>query len=158
VDFFLLLMLAGAGDELQGIKKGIMEMADAIAITKADGNNLTKAKAARAEYQSALHLFPLSTSGWSPKVTVCSAVEKTGISDIWQTMEEYLQLTKQNGYFLNNRREQNLHWLYEAVRQSLEERFYAHPEVKAKLAEVKEQVMHEQLSAFSAANELLKLA
>jgi LAO/AO transport system kinase len=157
VDFFLLLMLAGAGDELQGIKRGIMEMADAIAITKADGSNAQKAKAARAEYQNALHLYPMAASGWLPKVSVCSAVEQTGLDTIWQTMAEYLTLTQQNGFFDKKRRDQNLQWMYEAIRQGLEDNFYAHQQVKDQLAGIAEQVKEGKKSAFAAAAELLKL-
>ncbi|MDX5482219.1 MAG: methylmalonyl Co-A mutase-associated GTPase MeaB, partial [Hymenobacteraceae bacterium] len=126
VDFFLLLMLAGAGDELQGIKRGIMEMADAIAITKADGSNKDKAKAAKAEYQNALHLYPPAASGWLPKVSMCSALQNSGLDTIWQTIADYLQLTHQNGYFEKKRRDQNLQWMYEAIRQGLEDNFYGH--------------------------------
>jgi LAO/AO transport system kinase len=157
VDFFLLLMLAGAGDELQGIKRGIMEMADAIAITKADGTNAGKAKSARAEYQNALHLYPMSASGWLPKVSTCSALQQTGLDTIWQTITDYLQLTQENGYFEKKRRDQNLQWMYEAIRQGLEENFYAHQQVKQQLATITEQVKHGQKSAFAAAHELLKL-
>lgn len=157
VDFFLLLMLAGAGDELQGIKRGIMEMADAIAITKADGTNTNKAKAARAEYQNALHLYPMSASGWLPKVSTCSALQQTGLDTIWQTITDYLKLTKENGYFERKRRDQNLQWMYEAIRQGLEDNFYAHQQVKEQLPTITEQVKSGQKSAFAAASELLKL-
>ena len=157
VDFFLLLMLAGAGDELQGIKRGIMEMADAIAITKADGENAMKAKAARAEYQNALHLYPVAASGWLPKVLVCSAVAQTGLDTIWQTIADYLTLTQQNGFFEKKRRDQNLQWMYEAIRQGLEDNFYAHQQVKKQLAGIAEQVKEGKKSAFAAAAELLKL-
>jgi LAO/AO transport system kinase len=157
VDFFLLLMLAGAGDELQGIKRGIMEMADAIAITKADGENAMKAKAARAEYQNALHLYPVAASGWLPKVSVCSAVEQTGLDTIWQTMAEYLELTHKNGFFEKKRHDQNLQWMYEAIRQGLEDNFYAHQQVKDQLPDIAEQVKAGKKSAFVAATQLLKL-
>ncbi|MHC2992774.1 protein kinase [Pontibacter sp. HJ8] len=157
VDFFLLLMLAGAGDELQGIKRGIMEMADAIAITKADGSNAMKAKAARAEYQNALHLYPMASSGWLPKVSVCSAVEQSGLDTIWQGIAEYLELTQQNGFFEKKRRDQNLQWMYEAIRQGLEENFYAHQQVKDQLPGIARQVQEGHKSAFAAAAELLKL-
>ncbi|MHA6249731.1 methylmalonyl Co-A mutase-associated GTPase MeaB [Pontibacter sp. CAU 1760] len=157
VDFFLLLMLAGAGDELQGIKRGIMEMADAIAITKADGTNANKAKAARAEYQNALHLYPKAASGWLPQVSTCSALQQTGLGTIWQTITDYLHLTQQNGFFEQKRRDQNLQWLYEAIRQGLEDNFYAHTQVKAQLAGIEAQVKNGQTSAFAAAAELLKL-
>ncbi|GAA4444533.1 methylmalonyl Co-A mutase-associated GTPase MeaB [Pontibacter saemangeumensis] len=157
VDFFLLLMLAGAGDELQGIKRGIMEMADAIAITKADGSNLPKANAARAEYRNALHLYPKAASGWLPQVSTCSALEKTGLDTIWQTIYNYLQLTQSNGFFEQKRRSQNLQWLYEAIRQGLEENFYAHQQVKEQLPAIAAQVKDGQKSAFAAAAQLLKL-
>ncbi|OKL39237.1 methylmalonyl Co-A mutase-associated GTPase MeaB [Pontibacter flavimaris] len=157
VDFFLLLMLAGAGDELQGIKRGIMEMADAIAITKADGENVAKAKGARAEYQSALHLYPLGASGWSPKVSTCSALENTGLDTIWQTISDYLKLTKGNGFFEKKRHDQNLQWMYEAIRQGLEDSFFAQEQVKQQLPDIAQQVKNGQKSAFAAAAELLKL-
>jgi LAO/AO transport system kinase len=157
VDFFLLLMLGGAGDELQGIKRGIMEMADAIAITKADGENAMKAKAARAEYQNALHLYPMAASGWLPKVSICSALEQSGLGTIWQTIAEYLELTHQNGFFEKKRHDQNLQWMYEAIRQGLEDNFYAHQQVKDQLPGIAEQVKAGKKSAFAAATELLKL-
>ncbi|GAB3828409.1 methylmalonyl Co-A mutase-associated GTPase MeaB [Pontibacter rugosus] len=157
VDYFLLLMLAGAGDELQGIKRGIMEMADAIAITKADGSNINKAKSARVEYQNALHLYPLSASGWVPQVSICSALKNNGLDSTWHTIEEYLQLTQSNGYFDQKRRDQNLQWMYEAIRQSLEERFYAAQQVKEQLPGIASAVKEGNKSAFAAAAELLKL-
>ncbi|RDV12985.1 methylmalonyl Co-A mutase-associated GTPase MeaB [Pontibacter diazotrophicus] len=157
VDFFLLLMLAGAGDELQGIKRGIMEMADAIAITKADGTNADKAKMARAEYQNALHLYPKAASGWLPQVSTCSALQQTGLDTIWQTMTDYLQLTHSNGFFEQKRHSQNLQWMYEAIRQGLEEHFYQHQQVKEQLPGIAAQVKEGQKSAFAAASELLGL-
>ncbi|AKD03363.1 methylmalonyl Co-A mutase-associated GTPase MeaB [Pontibacter korlensis] len=157
VDFFLLLMLAGAGDELQGIKRGIMEMADAIAITKADGENVGKANAACAEYQSAMHLYPLAASGWMPKVSICSALQNKGLETIWSTIVNYLELTQGNGYFEQKRRNQNLQWMYEAIRQGLEEHFYAHQQVKQQLPSIAEEVKAGQKSAFAAASELLRL-
>lgn len=157
VDFFLLLMLAGAGDELQGIKRGIMEMADAIAITKADGTNIGKATSAKAEYQSALHLYPLGQSGWLPRVSTCSALQNTGLDDIWQTISDYLELTHDNGFFEKKRRDQNLQWMYEAIRQGLEDNFYGHQQVKEQLLGIADQVKNGQKSAFAAAAELLRL-
>lgn len=156
VDFFLLLMLAGAGDELQGIKRGIMEMADALVITKADGANAAMARAARATYQNALHLMPPTESGWIPPVHLCSAVENTGMDGIAQMIEDYQRLTDANGYFQHKRQEQNLHWLHETIRQELEERFYYHPSVKSRMVTLEEQVSTGQLSAIRAAEELLK--
>mgnify|MGYP000032174458 CR=1 FL=1 len=99
VDFFLLLMLAGAGDELQGIKRGIMEMADAIAITKADGENVRKAEMAKIEYQNALHLFPPTESGWIPKVLTCSSLKREGIDKIWETIDSFINQLKDTNFF-----------------------------------------------------------
>ena len=111
VDFFLLLKISGAGDELQGIKRGIMEMADTIVINKADGDNIAKAKLAKTEFNRALHLFPAKNSGWTPKVTTCSAFEKTGIDNVWQIISEYLELVKGNNYFDEKRQTQNQFWM-----------------------------------------------
>ena len=157
VDFFLLLLLAGAGDELQGIKKGIMEMADGLAITKADGANITKANQARAEYQHALHLFPLPPSGWHPQVALCSALENTGIDAIWHLVQEYLALTKKNDYFTRKRQEQNLHWLHQTIRYALEDRFFSNQEIRKKLPDLEKQVADGQVTPFKAAADLLKL-
>ena len=157
VDFFLLLLLAGAGDELQGIKKGIVEMADCLAVTKADGSNLAKAKQTRAEYQQALHLFPASVSGWQPSVTICSALENTGIDHIWQIMQQYLALTQQNHYFARQRQEQNLHWLHQTIRHALEERFYNNKAVQEKLPLLEKQVAAGAVSPFKAATDILQI-
>ncbi|MCC2546961.1 methylmalonyl Co-A mutase-associated GTPase MeaB [Hymenobacter sp. BT175] len=157
VDFFLLLMLAGAGDELQGIKKGIMEMADAVTITKADGGNEQAARRARREYQNALHLFPLALSGWSPVVTTSSALTGAGVPDVWAVVERYVEQTQASGYFQRRRQEQNLHWLHEAIRAGLEERFYARPAVQQRLETVRARVKAGQQSPFGAAGELLGL-
>ena len=155
VDFFLLLMLAGAGDELQGIKRGIMEMADAIAITKADGNNTQKAELAAIQYSNALHLFPKSTSNWSPKVTLCSAVKGTGIDVIWQTILDYINLTQENQYFYHRRREQAKYWMYETINEALHNHFYHHPSIEHKLPDYEQRVLNDQLSSFTAAKKLL---
>jgi LAO/AO transport system kinase len=157
VDFFLLLMLAGAGDELQGIKRGIMEMADALVITKADGLNATSARAARATYQNALHLMPPTESGWIPPVQMCSAVENTGMAGIAQMIEDYQRLTEANGYFQHKRQEQNLHWLHETIRQELEDRFYQNPSIQTQLSMLEDQVTYGVLSPLNAAETLLKI-
>ena len=157
VDFFLLLLLAGAGDELQGIKKGIMEMADGLAITKADGGNITKAKQARAEYQHALHLFPPAPSGWHPEVVLCSALENTGIDAIWQMILSYLNLTRHNNYFARHRQEQNLNWLHQTIRYALEDRFFSKQEIQEKLPALEKQVANGEVTPFKAANDLLNL-
>lgn len=157
VDFFLLLMLAGAGDELQGIKRGIMEMADAITINKADGNNIERAGLARIQYQNALHLFPATESGWKPKVLTCSAYLKTGISEIWDTIGEYLAMTKASKYFQNRRNEQAKFWMYETINEQLRSNFYHDEKIKILLAESEKKVMREEISSFVAAKKLLDL-
>ena len=157
VDFFLLLMLAGAGDELQGIKKGIMEMADALCITKADQGNEAAARRARREYQNALHLFPPAPSGWFPVVTTSSALTGAGVAEVWETVQTYVQRTQASGYFQQRRQEQNLHWLHETIRQALETRFYAQPRVQQQLPAVEQAVREGRQSAFGAAGELLGL-
>jgi LAO/AO transport system kinase len=155
VDFFLLLMLAGAGDELQGIKRGIMEMADAITINKADGNNIEKAGLARIQYMNALHLFPATESGWKPKVLTCSAYMKTGISEIWGTIDEYLGLVKNNGYFQHRRNEQSKFWMYETINEHLRKNFYQNEQIKSLMEESEEKVLKEEISSFVAAKKLL---
>jgi len=156
VDFFLLLMLAGAGDELQGMKKGIMEMADAIAITKADGDNARRAGLAQAEYQNALHLFPPSGNGWEARVLTCSALDNQGIAPLWQLIEAHCRLMQQNGFFARNRQEQQLRWMHETVQQTLQEHFYNHPSVKSVLDQVEADVKAGKIPATQAALQLLK--
>jgi LAO/AO transport system kinase len=156
VDFFLLLMLAGAGDELQGIKRGIMEMADLIAITKADGANKEKAEGARTEYKNALHLFPPSESGWTPRVLTCSSLEQTGIAEIWQSVEEYVSFTGENGYFSQKRSRQSKFWMYEFIHESLRSHFYANPRMGKKLELLEKRVMEGSISSFHAAMEILE--
>jgi len=155
VDFFLLLMLAGAGDELQGIKRGIMEMADAISITKSDGNNLQKAELAAIQYKNALHLFPRTPSGWSPEVLLCSSVNGFGIDSIWQTILGYVALTQENQYFYQRRREQAKYWMYETINEALHDHFYRHPNIEHKLPDYEKRVLTDQLSSFMAAKKLL---
>jgi LAO/AO transport system kinase len=155
VDFFLLLMLAGAGDELQGIKRGIMEMADAITINKADGNNIEKANMARVQYMNALHLFPTPESGWKPKVLTCSAFHKSGINEIWQTINDYLEHVKKNQYFQNRRNEQSKFWMYETINEKLRNDFYQDEEIKKLMEFSERKVLNEEISSFVAANNLL---
>lgn len=157
VDFFLLLMLAGAGDELQGIKRGIMEMADAITINKADGNNIEKAGLARIQYANALHLFPTPESGCTPKVLTCSAYLKTGISEIWDTIDEYLAHVKNNNYFQFRRNEQSKFWMYETINEQLRNNFYHNEQIKALMEESEKKVLNEEISSFVAAKKLLDL-
>lgn len=157
VDFFLLLMLAGAGDELQGMKKGIMEMADAIVINKADGENKLASQKAKTEYQNALHLFPASDSGWQPQVTTCSAIEKEGLKEIWELIKHFETLTKKNEYFHTNRRKQNLHWMQEVIKYELGNLFLRHPQVISKLPDLEKKVLEGELPALNAAKELLSI-
>ena len=119
VDFFLLLMLSGAGDELQGIKRGIMELADALIITKADGDNLQKAKNAALEYKRALHLFPPMENGWTPKVNICSALENTGIEEISETINTFDKQMIDNGWKMQNREKQNNYCLHQRIKEEL---------------------------------------
>lgn len=157
VDFFLLLNLAGAGDELQGIKRGIVEMADAIIINKADGDNIKRARLAKIEYNRALHLFPMKNSGWSPKVTTCSALTNEGINEVWETILDYFTLTKENGYFNKKREAQNQYWLLETINDQLKTNFYNNPDIQKLLEATKKAVQNSEVSPFSAAQNLLDL-
>lgn len=156
VDFFLLLMLAGAGDELQGIKKGIMEMADAVAITKADGHNVKHATQARAEYQQALHLLPSKNSGWSPPVLTCSATGNTGIEEIWKMIRSYKDKTTGSGYFEHNRQHQNTVWFGEYFQHLLQTDYLRFAENKALQDELTQLVGEHKLSPHLAAQRLLE--
>jgi len=156
-DFFLLLMLAGAGDELQGIKRGIMEMADLVAINKADGSNIEKAGMAKVQYRNALHLFPAKESGWEPMVMTCSAWEKTGIAEIWEALSAYTKVTSDNGYFRLNRSEQARYWMFETIDEQLKSNFYHNPIVKASIREMEAKVLKTKISSFEAARQLLEL-
>ncbi len=156
VDFFLLLKISGAGDELQGIKRGIMEMADTIVINKADGDNIAKAKLAKTEFSRAMHLFPAKSSGWIPKVTTCSAYEKTGIDAIWDIISEYLELVKVNHYFEEKRQNQNQFWMMETINEHLKSHFYNHSNVVQFLEENKKAVLNNEISPFAAAMNLLE--
>jgi LAO/AO transport system kinase len=156
VDFFLLIQLANTGDELQGIKRGIMEMADAIAINKADGDNIPKAKVARTQFSNALHLFPPTESGWVPVVETCSAYTKDGIENIWNLVETYIKFTKSNGHFEHLRREQSHRILSETIDEALLANFYHNPEIKQRLKSAIDEVLNDQISPYIAANKLLK--
>ncbi|MBT34227.1 MAG: methylmalonyl Co-A mutase-associated GTPase MeaB [Thalassobius sp.] len=157
VDFFLLLMLAGAGDELQGIKKGIMEMADCVTINKADGDNKKQALRAKREYANALHLFRQEEHGWHCSVITCSAIEREGINNVWQEVEKFVDVRKQVGYFSENRKKQRLEWMKESIEDELMQLFYRNEAVKGHLQETKEKVMDGFLPAYSGASELIKL-
>jgi LAO/AO transport system kinase len=157
VDFFLLLMLAGAGDELQGIKKGIIEMCDALVINKADGANVEAAKNAKREYANALHLFSAKDNGWFPQVNICSAVEKTGLDEVWKMIYEYRDKMKFYGHWDRNRAEQRVNWLHEHVRYLLENRFFQNEIIKNRLDEMLPEIKSGRLSAIAKARELVDL-
>ncbi|MFC5412037.1 methylmalonyl Co-A mutase-associated GTPase MeaB [Larkinella bovis] len=155
VDFFLLLMLAGAGDELQGMKRGIMELADALAITKADGDNAAAADRARIEYQNALHLFPPAPTSWTPPVLTCSALQNQGIGELWAVIEAHQNRLTQNGFRDKNRQRQNLDWLHSTLRHQLETRFYNQPGMAERLAAVEDAVRKGDLLPVQAAQQLI---
>ncbi len=157
VDFFLLLMLAGAGDELQGIKRGIMEMADTIVITKADGDNLTRSKTAVGEYKRGVHLFPPKQNNWITRVLTCSSYENKGISEIWETISSFMNHCITNNHFEENRKKQARFWLHESIQEQLGSHFYKHPKIKAKLNDLEKSVVNGELSPFVAAQQLLNL-
>lgn len=155
VDFFLLLMLAGAGDELQGIKRGIMEMADLIAITKADGANKQTAENARILFQNALHLFPKKSSGWIPQVHTCSALTETGIKEIWNIITEYTAFTKRSGYFETFRKEQEIVRMHHTILEYLNNSFYNSNEVKMLVPAIERQLQEGTITSYKAAQKLL---
>lgn len=155
-DFFLLLMLAGAGDELQGIKRGIMEMADGMVITKADGNNVEKAKSARAEYARALHLFPPTESNWIPEVLTVSSTENIGITDVYTMIEKYRRHTTSNGYFNVKRAKQTKDWLHQTIRDTLMERFYSNASINDEILKIEQQLSQNLVNPYQVAQDLLK--
>ena len=156
VDFFLLLKISGAGDELQGIKRGIMEMADAIVINKADGDNINNAKLAKVQFGRALHLFPAKKSGWTPTAATCSSITLDGISEVWETILNFTALTKGNNYFFEKRKEQNQFWMMETINEQLKTNFYNHPGIAELLEENKKAVQTDKISPFAAALVLLE--
>ena len=155
-DFFLLLMLAGAGDELQGMKRGIIEMLDGMAINKADGDNKRKAERARTEYANALHLFPASADGWTPPVVTCSSLNGEGVPQVWEMVLNHRQLLEGNGFFAERRRRQALEWMNELVMLGLEESFRADVDVASKLPLLQEEVRRGAMTPFAASRELLR--
>jgi LAO/AO transport system kinase len=157
VDFFLVLMLAGAGDELQGIKKGFLEYADALAINKADGDNIERARIARKDYETALHLLRPVSSHWSPPVVTCSARERTGIREIWEIVLRHRECMTASGEFAERRRSQSLAWMWSFVEEGLKERFNHHPDVQRRLPQLLGQVERGEVSPPAAAGLLLAL-
>lgn len=155
VDFFLLLMLTGAGDELQGIKRGIIEMADAIAITKADGSNKLNAEAAKSLQQNALHLFPLPPSGWRPEVVTCSAFDNTGITDLWEKISDFVSFTMKNGFFEESRRKQEVIRMHDSISDFLDNSFYNDKEVKSNIPLMEKQLYEGKITSYKAAMTLI---
>lgn len=155
VDFFLLIQLAGTGDELQGIKRGIMEMADGIIINKADGNNVEKAKLAATQFRNALHLFPASESGWIPQVLTYSGFYNIGVKEVWDMVYKYVDFVKANGYFDYRRNEQSKYWMYETINEHLRDSFYNNPRIAEMLEQKERQVLGGLETSFVAAKDLL---
>ncbi|MEM6966860.1 MAG: methylmalonyl Co-A mutase-associated GTPase MeaB [Bacteroidota bacterium] len=156
VDFFLLLLVPGAGDELQGIKRGIVEMADLLAVNKADSDRLAIAKRTQKEYRNALHLMPIRPNKITPKVLTCSALEKNGIDAIWKQLVDYQALTQKNGSFEQKRKTQSLYWMHERIGQGLKDFFYHNEKIKSQIAELEKEVLAGKRDSFSVADELLK--
>lgn len=157
VDFFLLLMLAGAGDELQGMKRGIMEMTDLIAINKADGSNKRRAESAMREYEGALRLFPAPETGWITRVMTCSALTRDGIAAMWEAILEHDRYMKETGWFEKTRRAQVKSWMNETIAYGLQEKFRTNVAVRQKLPELERDVVEGRLSSFRAAHRLLDI-
>ncbi len=155
VDFFLLLMLPGAGDELQGIKRGIMEMADLIVINKADGQNLKKAQLAQKQLAAALHYFPPNANGWMTPVMTCSARENQGIQDLWDKSKEFLNQVKENQHFETRRRKQSLQWFHQSLTENLKRRFLDQPEIRKQIQSLEQRIIQGEISPFYAADQLL---
>lgn len=155
VDFFLLIQLAGTGDELQGIKRGIMEMADGIVINKADGDNIDRARLAATQFRNALHLFPAPESGWTPRVLTYSGFYNIGVAEIWDMVDEYIAFVKGNGYFEHRRNEQSKYWMYESINEQLKSNFYNNPQLAELLQQREAQVLRGELTSFVAAKWLL---
>jgi LAO/AO transport system kinase len=157
VDIFMLLQISGAGDELQGIKRGIMEMADLVAITKADGDNRHRAELARAQIFNALKLFPPTESEWTPQVLTCSSLSGKGIGDVWNTVVDFINHTKANGFFQNNRNRQGKYWMYESINETLKSDFYTNERIAPLLAQYEADILGDRISSFVAAKNLLDL-
>lgn len=161
VDFFLLLMLGGAGDELQGIKKGIMEMADGIVITKADGDNLKRSTQAQSDFKHALHLFQLPESGWNPKVLITSAVEHRGLNETWGMIEDFQSFTLKSGFLESQRSDQNRTWFHSSINAILRSEIVNHKSIQQKIKTMEQKIesgeIHPGAAARSVVNEFLKL-
>ena len=157
VDFFLVLQISGAGDELQGIKKGVLEVADAIVVNKADGDNVTRAKLAKRQYETALHLVTPTSPNWNPPVMTCSAHEKTGLEDVWSAINNHKKIMTASGELEQKRREQSMSWMWFLVNEGLERWFYQHPEIQKLLPDVKKRVETGKMAPTRAADELVRM-
>lgn len=157
VDFFLVLMLPGTGDELQGIKRGIMELADMIVLNKSDDHPIEKICLAERIFQNALHFFPPNDSGWIPKVQHCSSVTLTGIKEIWDVITDYKQFTSSNGYFEQNRKDQAKFWLYETINNELLRSFSSDKRIHTRIKLMEQEVLLNKISPFIAAQELINI-
>ena len=155
VDFFLLIQVAGTGDELQGIKRGIMEMADGIVVNKADGDNVDRANLAATQFRNALHLFPLGPSGWSPEVLTYSGYFDLNIDKVWEMIDRYFEHVKRSGYFDEKRRQQEKYWMYETINEQLKSHFYNNPEIERLLEQKQQMVLRNEQSSFTAAADVL---
>ena len=155
VDFFLLIQLAGTGDELQGIKRGIMEISDGIVINKCDGDNVDRCQMAATNFRNALHFFPMPDSGWLPKVMCYSGFYGTGVKEIWDMIYEYIDFVRHNGYFNHRRNEQAKYWMYESINEHLRFNFYNNPVIKNQLQAAEHTVLAGQKTSFVAAQDLL---
>ena len=156
-DFFLLLMLSGAGDELQGIKKGIMEMADMVVINKADGDNVRKSEIAKTQYKNALHIFPQSASGWSPWVGTASSTKNIGIDLVWDEIVRYKVLVDKNGYFEKNRNEQQIGWMYNNINEELKYLFYNTSNIKSQLQSLEDEIVSSKISPVKASQKIIRV-
>ena len=155
VDYFLLLQVTGTGDELQGIKRGIMEMADGILINKCDGNNVDKCQLAATQFRNALHLFPMPDSGWAPQVLTYSGFYGYGIKEVWDMVYKYIDFVKANGYFEHRRNEQAKYWMYESINEQLRNSFFQNPTLNDMLQAEEKMVLGGQKTSFVAAKQLL---
>jgi LAO/AO transport system kinase len=157
VDFFLLITLTGAGDELQGMKRGVMELADLVAINKADGENLAAAERARSEAVNALHYFPRPPNGWTPRALTCSALTGKGIAELWNCVLEHTSLAKANGWFSVNRQNQTRRWMHEIIEQGFRQRFESHPAIRRRMGALERDVEEGRTTSFRAARTLLEI-
>jgi LAO/AO transport system kinase len=157
VDFFLLITLTGAGDELQGMKRGVMELADVVVINKADGSNLAAAERACHEAENALHYFPRPANGWTPRALTCSAQTGKGIAELWKCVQDYTGLTKANGWFSENRHHQTRRWMHEIIEQGLRQRFESHPAIRKRMEALEREVEEGRTTSFRAARTLLEI-